>query len=225
MNELQQALYLIADEMRGMASLSNHFADNVYHVERAHRMMELAAQVAALADDQPPDTVKTIFEQEPWLHFSPVIGVEAAVFNPQGEILLIQRRDNAHWAIPGGVAEIGHTLAESALRELWEEAGLRGRVERLLAVFDGRLWGSRAKVHLVHPVFLVTCDDLTPHPGIEAIDAGFFARDHLPPRLHPGHDRRIPRVFEALDRPAFFDPADSRAAAMPMEQRPGSQAE
>ena len=221
MENLQQALYLIADEMRGMASMGKQFAGNVYELERAHRIMELAAQVAALADDQPLDTVKAIFEQAPWLRFSPMIGVEAAVFNPQGEILLIQRRDNAHWAIPGGVAEIGRTLAESALRELWEEAGLRGRVERLLAVFDGRLWGSRSKVHLVHPVFLVTCDDLTPQPGIETLDAQFFARDHLPAPLHRGHDLRIPRVFEALDQPAFFDPADSRAAVMPMEQRTG----
>ena len=50
MGEMRQELYLIADEMRGMATLGKEFAGNVYEVERAHRMAELAAKVAALAD-------------------------------------------------------------------------------------------------------------------------------------------------------------------------------
>jgi ADP-ribose pyrophosphatase YjhB (NUDIX family) len=219
LNDLKQALYLIADEMRGMASISRWFAGNVYEVERAHRIMELAVQVAALADESPSEEVRAIFEQEPWLRFSPVIGVEAAVFNDQGEILLIQRRDNAHWALPGGLAEIGSTFPESTLKELWEEAGLRGRVTRLLGVFDGRLWGSRFKAHLVHMVYQVVCDDLMPQPGIETLDARFFARESLPLPLHPGHDRRIPAVCAALDQDTFFDPADSTQMEMPMHQR------
>lgn len=52
-NALRQQLYLIADEMRGMATLSRTFAANVYETERAHRMMELAAEVAALAEETP----------------------------------------------------------------------------------------------------------------------------------------------------------------------------
>jgi len=39
--------------------------------------------------------------------------------------------------MPGGTAEIGQTMAQAALRELWEEAGLRGDVERLSAAAPG----------------------------------------------------------------------------------------
>ncbi len=150
---------------------------------------------------------------------SPVVGVDAAVFNPRGEILLIQRRDNAHWAMPGGLSEIGMSFAETAVKELWEEAGMRGQVVRLLGMFDARYWGSRVKAHLINMVFRVVCDDLTPSPGIEALDAGYFARDALPQPLHPGHDTRIPVVFERLDRDAYFDPADSREAYLSSIQR------
>ncbi len=73
MDDLKQALYLIADELRGMASLSNYFAANVYEVERAHRMMELAANVAALVDEETPEVVRTLFDAEPWLRFSPAL--------------------------------------------------------------------------------------------------------------------------------------------------------
>ncbi|MBN1285259.1 MAG: NUDIX hydrolase N-terminal domain-containing protein [Anaerolineae bacterium] len=225
MSELQQTLYLIADEMRGMASLGKYFAGNVYEVERAHRIMELAAKIAALAEGQPAEVVRAVFEAEPWLRASPAIGVEAVVLNVRREILLIRRRDTGLWALPGGLAEIGVDFSQAVLRELWEEAGLRGEVRRLLGVFDGPQWGSRAKVHMALLIYLVTCDDLTPHPGVEALDAGFFAGDRLPP-LHYGHTMRVPKCFELLDREAaFFDPASSLHADMPMFQRGGDECE
>ncbi len=221
MHDLKQALYLIADELRGMASLGSYFAGNVYEVERAHRMMELAAKVAALVDEETPEGVRTLFDAEPWLRFSPAVGVDAAVVNGSGEILLVQRKDNEHWAMPGGVAEIGETPAEAVLRELWEEAGLRGRVLRLLGLFDGRHWGSRSKVHILNLVFSVECVDPIPVPGIEMLDARFFTADQLPQPLHHGHDVRLSKCLQLLDSgTTFFDPASSDQTDMPMYQRP-----
>lgn len=222
MTDLTQQLYLIADEIRGMASIQKHFSNNIYEIERAHRMMDLAAQIAALADERPLSEVKAIFEQQPWLRVSPAVGVDAFVLNEVGEVLLIQRADNQHWATPGGLAEIGRTFAETAVLELWEEAGMQGRVERLLGVFDGRMWGSRAKVHIINMTFLVHCDDLKPVPGLEALVAQFFARDSLPEPLHPGHDQRIPKCFELLDQDAYFDPAAAETLTLPMHQRDNS---
>src|SRR5688572_8685109 len=118
-----------------MATLTGHFASNVYDVKRAQRLMELAADVAALADLGASDEVRHLFTSEPWLRFSPAIGVDAAVFDPNGRILLVLPEDGSGWAMPGGIAEIGQTPAEAVLRELWEEAGLRGRVVRLLGLF------------------------------------------------------------------------------------------
>ncbi|HLF09262.1 MAG TPA: NUDIX domain-containing protein [Dehalococcoidia bacterium] len=181
MDDFRQALYLIADEMRGMATLAKQFG-NVYEAERAHRIMEIAARVAALADDRPTAEIQAFFEAEPWLRISPAVGVDAFVVNTDAEILLVQRRDNSRWCMPGGVAEIGQTFAEAVLRELWEEAGLRGEVKRLLGVFDGRIWGSPDKVHLMNMVFQVECRDLSPKPGLETLDARFFPRDRLPHR-------------------------------------------
>ena len=220
MNDLREQLYLIADEMRGMATLGRTFAANVYEAERAHRIMELAAAVGALAEGQTKDEVRLLFEAEPWHRATPSAGVDALVLDGAGQILLVQRKDNGRWAMPGGIAEIGHSPAASALKELWEEAGLRGQVTRLLGIFDSRLWGSRSKVHMVHFVFHVACDELVPGHGIEMLDARFFAPHALPPEMHYGHDRRIARCLEALrDGTTYHDPADSRDGEMPMFQR------
>ena len=221
MNDIKQTLYLIVDEMRGMATVQKRFSQNIYEQERAERIMELAAKLAALAEQASPTDLQEVFMQEPWNRFSPVLGVDAAVFNHDHEILLIQRRDNEHWAMPGGHNEIGHTIAETAIRELWEEAGLQGRVVRLLGVFDGRLWDTHSRFHLIHPVFQVECEALEPSPGTEAIDAGFFPRDQLPTPLHRGHEGRIHACFEAMENgEPFFDPAGASMLELPMHQRP-----
>jgi ADP-ribose pyrophosphatase YjhB (NUDIX family) len=219
--DLQQELLLIVDEMRSMSALGGYFAQNPYEAERADRILELAAKIAGLAESTSHDTVLAKFKDERFMRISPLIGVDAAVFTAKSEILLIRRRDNEHWAMPGGTVEIGQTLAEAVLKELWEEAGMRGRVRRLLAVFDGRLWGSHSRFHIIHPVFQVECGDLTPAPGMEAVDVRYFARDALPTPMHPGHGERVPRCFEMYDSgETYFDPAESITAHLPMHQRP-----
>lgn len=220
MSDLREQLYLIADEMRGMATLGRTFAANVYEAERAYRIMELAAAVGALAEGATTEEVRHVFDAEPWHRATPAVGVDALVLDGDGRVLLVQRKDNDRWAMPGGIAEIGHSPAESSLKELWEEAGLRGRAERLLGVFDSRVWGSRTKVHMVHFVFHVVCEPQTPIPGIEMHDARFFAPDALPAAMHYGHDGRIARCLETLhDGTTHFDPADTREGDLPMFQR------
>ncbi|MFN8514930.1 MAG: NUDIX hydrolase N-terminal domain-containing protein [Chloroflexia bacterium] len=127
MNELREQLYLIADEMRGMATLGRTFAANVYETERAHRIMELAAAVAALAEGETREEVRLIFDAEPWHRATPAAGVDALVLDGAGRVPLVQRKDNGRWAMPGGIAEIGHSPAESALKELWRRRGCAAR--------------------------------------------------------------------------------------------------
>lgn len=220
--DVRQELYLIADELRGIAILGRRHATHVYEAERADQVMRLAARLAALADETPLEPIAASFDAAGWSRVSPAIGAEALVFNERDEILLLRRRDDGHWCLPGGFAEIGQTLAESALRELWEEAGLRGEVQRLLGIFDGRYWRSVAKVHMLVHVFLVTCTDLNAEPGIEMTEAGFFSPDALPEPMRPSPLLRLPVCLAMLQTGGtYVDPAASYDVELPMHQRPG----
>lgn len=66
---------------------------------------------------------------------SVVPSASAIVTDEQGRILLIKRRDNTLWALPGGGHDIGETIADTAVREVKEETGLDVEVTGLVGVY------------------------------------------------------------------------------------------
>ncbi|RJO79444.1 NUDIX domain-containing protein [Nocardia panacis] len=62
-------------------------------------------------------------------------GVVAAVRDAVGRLLLTRRCDNGLWVLPGGKLELGETIAEAAVREVWEEAGVRVTVTGFAGIY------------------------------------------------------------------------------------------
>jgi len=59
----------------------------------------------------------------------------AVVTDPDGRILLIRRRDNDLWALPGGGMDLGESIEETARREVREETGLDVDVTDLIGIY------------------------------------------------------------------------------------------
>jgi ADP-ribose pyrophosphatase YjhB (NUDIX family) len=64
-----------------------------------------------------------------------VPGASAIVADNEGRILLQRRSDNGRWALPGGVMDIGESIAEAIAREVQEETGLTVEPERIVGVY------------------------------------------------------------------------------------------
>ena len=199
----------IADELRTVAAFGLNFAQpGSFDEERWQLVLAASARLAALNGDGPADELLARYQAN---HFEvgPMASGEAAVFH-NGRLLLIRRSDDGLWALPGGITDPGETLARTAQRELWEEAGLVGRVVELLGVFDSRRWQSQKRIHFYHAVFRIEVDDPQPRPTAESTAVAYFAEDDLP-TLSPGHHRRAPFVFQQLRGEApipYFDPPD-----------------
>ena len=58
-----------------------------------------------------------------------------ALFNPAGELLLLHRKDNDKWTMPGGTLDFGESLTQCAIREVFEETGLQIRITGLIGTY------------------------------------------------------------------------------------------
>ncbi|MEV0678075.1 NUDIX domain-containing protein [Actinosynnema sp. NPDC050436] len=62
--------------------------------------------------------------------------VSAFVQNDEGRILMIRRVDNDKYAIPGGQQEVGETLTQTAVREVYEETGVNIEIIGLIGLYS-----------------------------------------------------------------------------------------
>ncbi len=211
---MNEDFYQIADELRAIASAGLNFSESGYDRERYERVLKLSARLVASIENGSPEDVAAQYRDN-LAHLSPLLAVEALVFR-DGKLLLIQRQDDRLWAVPGGLAEIGELIAQAAERELWEEAGLQGKVAKLVAIYDSHQWPMRTRMHLCTAQFLVhTNGNPALHPDIsgdnsplaEALDVGFFDVNHLPAMSY-GHEQRIAMAITLLNSASslpYFD--------------------
>lgn len=96
-----------------------------------------------------------------------------AVVVDDDHLLLVRRghgRAAGTWAVPGGRVELGETVAEAVVRELFEETGIEGVCGPLLGVVE--LLGDDGEQHQVVLDHVVTLMDAAePVAGDDAAEA------------------------------------------------------
>lgn len=58
-----------------------------------------------------------------------------AILNSRRELLMLCRRDNEKWTMPGGTMEYGESLTDCALREVKEESGLDVKIKDIIGTY------------------------------------------------------------------------------------------
>lgn len=180
-----------SEALAGIARTGLGFTESTYERERFEEVLAVAADIGAAADAAfDPHTRVTEWMKQIGSgvegYATPKAAVGAIVGNDDGELLLIQRADSGVWLYPTGWADIGYSASEVAVKEVYEETGIRCEVVKPLAVLDGLRRGF-ARTPLYSFVFHCRAIGgvLDPHP-LECLDAGFFGQDDLPEPLASG---------------------------------------
>jgi len=111
------------------------------------------------------------------------VGARGVIFDDQQRLLLIQRSDNHRWAIPAGAMELGESMQDCAIREVWEETGLRATSLTPFAFYSSYTY-TNDYGHTYQQILMSFRIDAWEGELLrqtdESIDAGFFALDDLP---------------------------------------------
>jgi ADP-ribose pyrophosphatase YjhB (NUDIX family) len=155
----------LLDELRAIARTGLHYTDDPFDRERYERLLAIASHGYAERTSLDAETVRARFEAEIGYQTAKV-GADAAVFDPDDRILLVRRVDDGKWGLVAGWVDTNESPEQTVVRELAEETGAVGRVERLVGVFYRPAQGGDHPHGTVSIVYLcsVTSGPLRPQP-------------------------------------------------------------
>ena len=119
-------------------------------------------------------------------------GASVIVRDEFGRILLQQRSDNGLWGLPGGCQDLGERLETTAVRELYEETGIKVSEENLTLINtlsgesrkrsypNGDIVYNNSSLYLID----VNSENITIKIDSESIKLEFFDINNLPKNMH-----------------------------------------
>jgi len=129
----------------------------------------------------------------------PVPGTSIIPILPDGRIVLIRRRDNGRWSLPGGMVDWGEDISSAVKRELREETGLElVKIRRLVGVYSAPDRDPR-----IHSICVVVEAEVEGTMQVEdtseVMEIQAFEPKSLPtePMSHD-HDQQIQDYFKGL---------------------------
>jgi ADP-ribose pyrophosphatase YjhB (NUDIX family) len=132
-------------------------------------------------------------------------GATALIRNEEGRILLVRRMDTKLWIFPGGLLELGESLAGTVIRETGEETGMRIEPLRIRGIFGGHrvVYPQGDTLYPVSTWFECAIRSGSPKPDSVEVDrADFFAPADFP-EMVPGVRARWDRLLASPDAVVF----------------------
>lgn len=171
--------------IQALAETGLEYSENSYDRERYTELHEISLQILSRLTNIPVEKIAAVISDKNG-YKTPKVDVRAVVFNEKNQILLIQEKADNCWAMPGGWADIGYSPAEVAVKECFEEAGLKVEPVKLLAVLDKQKQKMPPAFEYVYKIFLL-CQKLNDNisVGNETSDVGWFDENNLPPLSTP----------------------------------------
>lgn len=209
--KIANQIALWADKLRDISASGLTFCSDTYDLENYQKIQDISIEMFAFSTNQHINKIKPLCSSiisRP----TPFSVADAAIINNNGELLLIQKKHNRLWALPGGLLNVGETPANGAIREAFEEAGIRSRPVKIIGIYDSRLCGTESAFHMYTTVFL--CEPLGSSFVIDNFSAnrevsniGWFDKISLPKQLEPSHKMRIGHSFLSCspDYKPYFD--------------------
>jgi ADP-ribose pyrophosphatase YjhB (NUDIX family) len=193
----QRELLILAKRVQAIAENGLHYAENDYDLDRYQDLEDISTRMISLVTHLSHDTIK-VSTPEKNGYRTPKVDVRCVIFNDRDEILMVQERIDSRWSLPGGWCDVGFTPAEIAEKEAFEEAGIRVKAKRVLAIFDKKCHDHPEDLYYTYKIFIeCVADNYKINTGMETLDVGFFKQHEFPELSTPRNTAyQIDKMFD-----------------------------
>lgn len=187
-----------AQELQALAQNGLAYTENAFDRERFERIREISAEILSYEADIPKEKAVELFCGESGYQ-TPKLDTRAAIFK-DGKILLVKENDG-FWSMPGGWVDVSESIGSNTVKEVWEEAGIRARAVRLIALHDRKKHNLPKYIYNITKAF-VLCEAISGEfkENTETVASGYFSLDALPEIAENKNTyEQIKMCFEAKD--------------------------
>ncbi len=194
----------LLDTIRAIAQEGLSYSQNEYDSNRYTKLLELARNQYASITGLNITEIQEIFRKEQG-SITPKVGVDISIMSDKGKLLLLKRKDGT-WGMPGGWADVGESPFETAEREAFEETGITITPVGYVTIAH--------KTPASYPGFVSQVNICVMSKQLPADQSVVLSSEHLDYRWidendsvedwHPGQKRLLLRVFEAYRNQSFI---------------------
>lgn len=159
----------LLDELRAIAQLGINYTKDPFELERYNKLLQLAADNYSEITGLSSTEIKERFNKELG-YITPKIGVNGALFNQAGQILLERRSDDGLWGIPSGWVDVGEGPETALKREFMEEANLVIAPVEIIKFYTrlpGEFNQPHTSVHILYYCRYISGDLKKSHESLE----------------------------------------------------------
>lgn len=187
---------LLIEKLQAIAQTGKHYSKDVFDRERYDQLEDVSKQLITKLVKNPSQKQLDIFFDADTGYVTPKVDIRAATFK-DNKILLVREKSSGEWSIPGGWGDVGYSAAEIAVKETFEEAGIKVKPKRMIAIKDmQKNHYPKKNLNYIYKLFfecIPTEDDI--HSGVETSDVRYFTLDEAL-KLNLSLARNMPDDFK-----------------------------
>jgi len=194
---MERVLFERLKRIQALAEIGLEYSNSNYDKERYDEIQDICLEMLSQITDVPVCKILPVIQEKSG-YKTPKVDIRAVVFNPEGQILLVQEKVDGCWSLPGGWADVGYTPSQIAEKECFEESGLTVKASQLIAVMDKTAQQMPPEFEYVYKLF-IRCEpqDNRIAIGEETISVGWFSENELPELSKPRNlESQIHLMFE-----------------------------
>ncbi|HOA11417.1 MAG: NUDIX hydrolase N-terminal domain-containing protein [Bacilli bacterium] len=137
---------------------------------------------------------------------TPNISVRAIIFNKEGQLLMVQEKEDGGFSLPGGWADLYDSPTEAILKETTEEAGAKIKIMGIVAFLHRTPFKTPTSVPEYVLVFKAEFVEFIGEHDHEILTVKWVDPYNLPPLSHKVTKHEVERMINAaLHDKTIFD--------------------